>query len=370
MVGFVIGVLTVFFDVSYMSYLPSLRRADEILEGNSKLEISRTVAQTAGPALGGGLIGVVGAPLAILADSLSFLASAAFVTRIRTPRAGARRPPGRARRSPRRASAGRSPTACATCFGNRYLRTIAASTATSNLFSNIAFSTYLVYVVRDLGLDVATIGVVLGIGNLGAILGAVTATRLGRRFGVGPVIVGAMFLIGRQPSLVPLASRPWAIPMLLTAQALIGFAAVVYNVNQVSLRQAITPERMQGRMNATMRFIVWGTIPIGATIGGVIATAVGVTQALWVGGILSCTAFLPVFLGPVRRLREFPSATTEPPARRRSPRRPCRATSRWASRRPARSRDIGEWSGEEGGDPDGDGRERQRGGHGEDGGGE
>ncbi len=151
----------------------------------------------------------------------------------------------------------------------------------------------------------------LGIGNLGAIVGAFTATRLGQRFGVGPVIVGAMLISGPATLLVPFASYGPAIPILLVAQALTGFSAVVYNINQVSLRQSITPERMQGRMNATMRFIVWGTMPIGATIGGVIATAVGVTQALWVGGILACTAFLPVALGPVRRLREFPRAADE-----------------------------------------------------------
>jgi len=309
-VGFVNGVLTVFFDVSYMSYLPSLLDRDQILEGNSKLEISRTIAQTAGPAMGGGLIGFVGAPLAIIADALSFLASAAFVSRIR------KREPtpdrhvdahGAARVGIRREVA----EGLRYVLGNRYLRSIAASTALSNLFTNIAFSTYLVYVVRNLGLGAGTIGVVLGIGNLGAIVGAFTATRLGRRFGVGPVIVCAMFLGGPAALLVPLASRSAAIPFLLVAQALIGFSAVVYNINQVSLRQSITPERMQGRMNATMRFIVWGTVPIGATIGGVVATAAGVTQALWIGSILACTAFLPVFLGPVRRLHDFPRPTDE-----------------------------------------------------------
>jgi MFS family permease len=114
--------------------------------------------------------------------------------------------------------------------------------------------------------------------------------------------------------LVPLASLGWAIPLLIVAQALIGFSALVYNINQVSLRQSITPQQMQGRMNATMRFIVWGTIPIGATLGGIIATSMGVTQALWIGSILGCTTFLPVFLGPVRRLREFPSAPHEEPS--------------------------------------------------------
>jgi MFS family permease len=222
-VGFVTGVLTVFFDVSYQSYLPSLLERDQILEGNSKLEISRTVAQTAGPAIGGGLIGFVGAPLAIVADAISFLASAGFVSRIRrrepepdrhtdehgVPRVGLRREVVEGLRY---------------VLGNRYLRSIAASTALSNLFSNIAFSTYLVYAVRNLGLGAGTIGVVLGIGNLGAIVGAFTATRLGSRFGVGPVIVVAMFIGGPASLLVPLArpsrscwwhrrssgSRPWS----------------------------------------------------------------------------------------------------------------------------------------------------------------
>lgn len=367
-VGFVTGILTVFFDVSYMSYLPSLLEPDEILEGNSKLEISRTIAQTAGPALGGGLIGLLGAPLAILADAVSFLASAAFVTRIR------RREPATDARHDTRGEAHVSlrqevADGLRYVLGNRYLRSIAAGTATWNLFSNIAFSTYLVYLVRDLHLEVATIGVVLGIGNLGGITGALTATRLGRRFGVGPVIVGAMALAGPAAIMVPLASVGWAIPMLLTAQVLIGFSSVVYNVNQVSLRQAITPERMQGRMNATMRFIVWGTIPIGATVGGIIATAVGVTQALWVGCILGCTAVVPLLLGPVRKLRDFPTGSAETLSEGLAE---AAISSHTPMGIPAPGflEGVAGWSGEEGGDPGGDGRERQGSGHGQDGGGE
>jgi len=311
-VGFVTGVLTVFFDVSYQSYLPSLLERDQILEGNSKLEISRTVAQTTGPAIGGALIGFVGAPLAVIADALSYLASAGFVARIRRRELAPDRhldAHGEARVGIRREVS----EGLRYVLGNPYLRSIAAGTGLSNLFTNIAFSTYLVYVVRNLGLEPATIGVVLGIGNLGAIVGAFTATKLGRQFGVGRVIVGAMFLTGPAALLVPLASRGEAIPFLLASQALTGFSGVVYNINQVSLRQSITPERMQGRMNATMRFIVWGTIPIGATIGGVVATGIGVTQALWIGCLLACVAFLPLALGPVRRLREFPRPVSDTP---------------------------------------------------------
>ena len=339
-VGFVNGVMSVFFDVSYQSYLPGLLERDQILAGNSKLEISRTVAQTAGPAMGGGLIGFIGAPLAIVADAISFVASALFVIRIRRRELK----PDRHRDADGRLRPGlrtEVTEGLRYVLGNRYLRSIAASTASSNLFMNIAFSTYLVYTVRDLGLDPGTIGVVLGIGNLGAVVGAFTATRLGKRFGVGPVIVGAAFIGGPAALLMPLASREAAIPFLLVAQALLGFSAVVYNINQVSLRQSITPERMQGRMNATMRFIVWGTVPVGATIGGVVATSVGVTQALWVGSILACTAFLPVFLGPVRRLRGFPQpldeAGTSSLAMTWPRRAPSRGWSRWASRCPTRS---------------------------------
>jgi MFS family permease len=367
-VGFVTGMLTVFFDVSYMSYLPSLLQPHEILEGNSKLEISRTVAQTAGPALGGGLIGMVGAPLAILGDSLSFLASAGFVSRIRRrePAPDAHRDAhGEARVTIRREVA----QGLRYVFGNAYLRSIAASTATSNLFSNITFATYLVYVVRDLHLDVATIGIVLGIGNLGAVVGAFTATRLGRRFGIGPVIVGAMFLSGPAAILVPLASLAWAIPLLVAAQSLIGFSSVVYNVNQVSLRQSITPQRMQGRMNATMRFLVWGTIPVGATIGGVIATTAGVTQAIWVGSVLGCTAVLPVLLGPVRNLRDMPTAPSEP-ASDELAEAGVSGFEPIGISAPMSVTGIDAWSGEESGDSDRDGRERQGGGHGQDSGSE
>jgi MFS family permease len=367
-VGFITGMLTVFFDVSYQSYLPSLLERDQILEGNSKLEISRTVAQTAGPAMGGGLIGFVGAPLAIIADALSFLASAAFVTSIR------RREPAPDRLADAHGTARpgiRTEIAEGLRYvlGNRYLRSIAASTGTSNLFSNIAFSTYLVYAVRELDLDPGTIGVVLGIGNLGAIVGAFTAMRLGRRFGVGPVIVGAIFLSGPASLLVPLASRAWAIPMLLLAQSLMGFASVVYNINQVSLRQSITPEWMQGRMNATMRFIVWGTIPIGATVGGVIATSVGVTQALWVGSILGCTAFLPVFLGPVRKLRDFPTPVDET-ADEVVAEAALSGVEPMGISMPHALIGQGEGSGDERGDPGRDGGERQGGSDGQHGGGQ
>ncbi len=283
-VGFVVGTLTVLFDVAYQSYLPSLVERDQLVDGNGKLEASRTVAQSAGPALGGGLIGLVTAPLAILADALSFLLSGLFVLAIRrhepTPDRHADEH-GRRRGSLRQEVA----DGLRYVLGNRYLRGIAASTATSNFFSNVAFATFIVYAVRELGLTPLEIGVTFGLGNVGAVIGALSADRIARRFGVGPSMVGATLLGGPGLLLIALAPREFPVPFLVAGAFLQGFGIVVYNINQLSFRQAITPTSMQGRMNATMRFIVWGTIPLGTIVGGVIATLVGLQTAIIVGAI-------------------------------------------------------------------------------------
>jgi MFS family permease len=312
-VGFVNGVLTVFFDVAYQSYLPSLVNRDQIVEGNSKLEISRTLAQTAGPALGGGLIGLVTAPIAIIGDALSFAGSALFVVGIR------KREPAPDRHVDEHGQARQGIVAEVRdglhyVLGNRYLRPIAACTGFSNLCSNIAFATLLVYLVRDLGLEAATIGIVLGIGNVGAIVAAFTGTRVSRRFGVGPTIVGSSLLIGLAAVITPLAPPgPLLIPLLILAGLLVGFGIVIYNITQVSFRQAITPERMQGRMNATMRFIVWGTMPIGSLLGGFLATTIGVHETMYLGTLLGTLSFLPVLLSPVRTLQEMPELASDKP---------------------------------------------------------
>jgi MFS family permease len=305
-VGFVNGVLTVFFDVAYQSYLPSVVERDRILEGNSKLEVTRTIAQGAGPALGGGLIGLITAPVAIIADAISFFVSGLFVLWIRKPEAAPDRHVDE-HGQPRSGLRAEVSEGLRYVLGNRYLRAIAATTGTANLFSSLAFATYLVYVVRVLELDPATIGIVLGLGNVAAIGGALVAERLGRRVGVGPTIIATAFVGGLGAILVPMAPVSDPIPWLLASGAIVGFANVTYNITQVSFRQAITPERMQGRMNATMRFIVWGTMPIGSIIGGVLATTVGLHETLWIGTILGLFAFLPALLSPVRSLREMPA---------------------------------------------------------------
>jgi len=310
-VGFVVGTLTVFFDVAYQSYLPSLIDRDQLVDGNGKLEASRTVAQTAGPALAGGLIGLVTAPLAILADALSYLLSGLFVFAIRrhepTPDPHADEH-GRRRGSLRQEIA----DGLRYVLGNRYLRGIAASTATANFFSNVALGTFIVYAVRELGLTPLEIGVIFGIGNVGAIIGALLANRIARRFGVGPTIVGATLLGGPGLLLMALAPPAFPVPFLVAGSFLQGFEVVVYNINQLSFRQAITPTPMQGRMNATMRFIVWGTIPLGTILGGVIATVVGLQPAILIGALGAFLAVIPLVVTPVRTIRDMPTQAGDP----------------------------------------------------------
>jgi MFS family permease len=308
-VGFVNGILTVFFDVAYQSYLPSLVDRDALVEGNSKLEVSRSAAQILGPGLAGGLIGLVRAPLAIVADSLSFVGSAFFVWRIRrseTQPVRAEAAPG-SRGPGMRAEIG---DGLRYVLGHPYLRMIAGATGSSNLFSNIMMALYVYYAYNTLGLNPAALGLIFGIGSIGPLVGALTANRIAAAIGVGPAILGAIALSFPGNLLVPLAPREAPYAFLIVSAVLGGFSALVYNINQVSFRQAITPERMQGRMNATMRFIVWGTIPIGSVLGGLIAsTPIGVTGAMWIGALGQVIPPLFILLSPVRSLHRMPEPT-------------------------------------------------------------
>jgi MFS family permease len=203
-------------------------------------------------------------------------------------------------------------------LGHAYLKNIAACTATANLFGTVAGSVLLVFAVRELGLTASEIGIAFSIGATGALLGAVASNRISTRLGVGPTIVVFAGISG--PALLPLVLAPSGTPAFVLAGLIAlfvfvgGVAMVVYNVAQVSLRQAITPARMQGRMNATMRWFVWGTIPIGGVLGGVLGTVLGVREAILIGALGEMAAILPVLLSPVRRIREMPAPVEEVPS--------------------------------------------------------
>jgi len=306
-VGFFVGILTVFFDVAYQSYLPSLVARDQLVEGNSKLEISRSAAQLAAPGLSGVLVEAIRAPGTVLLDAISFFLSAVFLFRIRTEE----RAPTRTEREAGPGMKEEVKEGLRWVFGNPYLRWIAASTATFNFFGNIIFAVYLVFAVRTLDLRPGVIGLIFTVSSIGYLAGALLANRLSRRFGVGPtIIIGAAGSV----SLLLLAIAPESnpIPFLIAAQAISGMGVPIYNITQLSFRQAITPERLQGRMNSVMRFIVWGVMPLGSLIGGALASWVSLRFAIWVGAIGMSLAVLPVLLSPVRTLREMPEPVDEP----------------------------------------------------------
>jgi predicted MFS family arabinose efflux permease len=299
-VGFGVGVCTVFFDVSYQSYLPSLVDRDQLVEGNSKLEISRSGALIAGPGLAGALVGAITAPYAILVDAVSFVASAGFLFRIRAteerPEPAASPHLGRELKEGLRY-----------LVRHRYWRPFAICTATSNFFSNVAFSIFLVYAVRTLGLSPQLIGLSLIPIGVGGVVGALLTSRISSRLGVGPTIIAAAVVFGPAALLVPAAPTSFPLPFLAASFALLGFAGIVYNITGISLVQTLTPERLLGRLNASRRFIVWGTIPLGALVGGILASTIGLRPTLWVGAAGSCLCFVPILLSPLRSLREMPT---------------------------------------------------------------
>ena len=300
-VGFFVGISTVFFDVAYQSYLPSLVERREIVDGNAKLEISRSGAQLGGPGLAGLLVGWLTAPAAILIDAVSFLGSALFILTIRKTEIA------QADRAPRRKMRLELREGLSYVLTHPYLKNIAACTALFNFFGSLGFAVLLVFARRELHLSPQVIGLAFTLGNVGPLLAAFSANRISARFGVGRTIIASSVVGGPMFLLIPFAPHGNAALAVLVPAILVGgFANVVYNIAQLSLRQAITPERIQGRMNSVMRFIVWGTIPLGAFAGGVLASRIGLKETLIAGGVGACLAFLPVVFSPVRSVREMP----------------------------------------------------------------
>ena len=299
--GFLVGVLTVFFDVAYQSYLPSLVEREQLVEGNSRLALTQSAAEVAGPGIGGLLVSLASAPYAVAVDAASYAVSVVSLLLIRRPQ-----PPTR----PRARTGLRAELLEGLRFvlGHRLLRSIAACTGLYNLFAHAGMAVLFVYAVRELGLDAGSIGLWFSLGSLGGPLGALLVARLERRLGTGGTIVASAWLGLPSWVLLVLAPRSFPMPFLIASGIVGSLAGVAYNITQVSLRQAITPRHLQGRMNATMRFLVWGTIPVGAFAGGVMGSIVGVRATLLAAAAGQLLAALPVTLSGVRTLRRVEDA--------------------------------------------------------------
>jgi MFS family permease len=308
-IQFVVGICTVLFDVAYQSYLPSLVPRERLVEGNSKLQTSVAAAGTGGPALAGVLIGVLTAPYAIVVDAASFLVSTAFMLPIRAPEETPKRTEGQ----PRPKLLPELKEGLAWVIRHRHLKWIALCTGSSNFFNSILFAIGLLYMQRVLHLSSFWAGAVFAGAGIGSILAALTTTRLQSALGVGPAIGLPAVLFSAAGLGFPLAPHGVrAVPVLLASTLVFGYSSMAYNISQVSYRQVITPHGLQGRMNASMRWIVWGTMPLGSLLGGALATATSMHVALWVGAVGGLFAFLPVTLTSVWSIAEMPEPVPEP----------------------------------------------------------
>jgi len=303
-VALVVSVSTVFFDVAYQSYLPELVDRDALVEGNAKLQASESVSQVAAPAVGGVLIQALTAPYAVLLDAISFLWSASWVTAIK-----ARVP--KPERKPDRHLGREIGEGLKFVTGNRMLRSIAMCTGSGNFFNSMIGAVIFVLLARDLHLSAGVIGLLTSLAAMGGLVGSLIAARFARWVGQGPAIWIAALAFAPGAFAAPFLHRNWTLALFAAGSLLTWIANVVYNITQVSFRQALCPPELLGRMNASMRFLVWGTMPFGAFLGGILGSSVGVRDTLLIGAIGGCFAFVPVFLSPLRTMRELPKYVSD-----------------------------------------------------------
>jgi predicted MFS family arabinose efflux permease len=304
-VALVASVSTVFFDVAYQSYLPELVDREALVEGNAKLTASESVAQIAAPALGGVLIQALTAPYAVLVDALSFLWSAGWVGAIK-----ARVP--KPARKPDRHLGREIMEGLKFVVGNRMLRAISICTSTGNFFTSMGFALMYVLLARNLHLSPFIIGIISALPAVGGLLGSVVATRVAKRLGQGPTIWISALVFGVPMFVYPFLQRNWTIVLLVVGSIVFWMAGVIYNITQVSFRQGLCPRHLLGRMNATIRFMVWGTMPLGALVGGVLGSALGVRETMLIAAIGGMFPWLSVYLSPLRTMRELPKYQDEP----------------------------------------------------------
>jgi len=300
LVAFMTGVLTVFFEISYQSYIPSLVEISQLVDANGKLEATRAISSGAGPSVAGALIAIVSAPLAVVGDTFGYLSSAISLSLIGKSEARLEK---RARSTWRDMKEGLK-----VVLGDRRLWQIAGCTSTANLFSGAIFAIAVPYLYHDFGFLSIQQGLLFSTAAVGSVLGALVSAKIAARIGVGPSVILNAFLFGPPTVGLYLASGPYAAVPIAASLFVTGYAGVAYNVNQVSYRQALVKRELLGRMNATMRFIVTGSVPIGALIGGVLGQAFGYREAIGLSVIGVSLAFLWVLFSPIRGVKEMPKA--------------------------------------------------------------
>jgi MFS family permease len=296
------GSCSVFFELAYQAYVPSIVERDQLVEANGKLQASESVAQIGGPGLGGLLIQAVGAPLALFIDAFSFLWSAVGLALIRA------REPGPAPR----AGGGRVVTdirdGLRYTFARPWLRACALESGCYNLMWLAVETVFLLYAARSLHMPAALIGAAISSGAAGSLIGALLAERVGVRWGTGRAMLWPTVLGSSAMLLVPLVSggRVFVVAVWFVAFVLNGAGSTIASIQVVSARQAATPPNMLSRVNATFRFLSWGFIPLGALAGGFLSEQVGMRPTLLFATAGLALSALWLVFSPIPRMKEPP----------------------------------------------------------------
>lgn len=299
--AFLHGSVGVVMAVAGQAVMPTLVGRARLVEANRNVRTTASAADIVGPGVAGVLIQAVTAPIAMVIDAAAYLVEAVILSGIRLDE---HIPPPR----PRREIAAEIRQGLGIVFGDPMLRAIMFCGTTHNIFSNgMLVALYVLFATERHGLTAVELGLIFAAGGPGSVLGGFLVSPLTRIAGLGPTIGVMQVLTGVARSAMPL-SLVFGAPVLVLAagEFLLGIVRTIFNVNQVSLRQAITPDDQQGRMNASIRFVMWAAVPLGALAGGWLGETIGLGPTVVIGTIGTTLASLWIFLGPTRRLEARP----------------------------------------------------------------
>jgi MFS family permease len=303
-VTFAVGTLSLVFDVASSSLFVSLVPRGDYIEANALLNGSQATSSVAGPSVGGVLVQLFSAPVAVLVDAFSFLASASFLART----AAVEFQPSTEKGGPGNAVAGLRYLA-----RSAPLRSILLASTTLNLFNYMFEALFILYATTELKVSAGTLGVVLGVGATGGLLGAMITGRLTRRFGIGPTLLASFVIFPAPLILVPFASGPplVVLAMLLAAEFVSGIGLVMLDINAGAVQTAATPTSMLARIQGAKRTVNYGIRPIGALLGGALGATIGLRPTLWIAAVGALLGVLWIILSPLPGLRVLPEPDPE-----------------------------------------------------------
>lgn len=296
-VALVTGLLTIFFDLAYLSYVPSLVGRENLGDANAKLQLSSSVSDVAGPGLGGLLIQAIGGGQAIAVNAASYLASFASLAWIRGEDVSP------VRTGPPASAFADLKEGLAHVFRHPLLRSLILCLGGAIVVGHMEEPNLYPFLYKILHLSPGTVGLVLSVSGVGSVAGAIVSRRVAARFGPGWTLAVTGAVVGTMIMLQTTAQFGLAIPILVATFLIIGVMDPIHDVTQVSLRQMLTPDRLQGRMNSVFRTVFWGAWPLGSVIGGYVGSVLGPVPAIVIGGAGFAVFGLAVLFTPLRTAR-------------------------------------------------------------------